>query len=143
MIAKADEEEQRTAHHCFISHSRTSSLLPVVYFNLAHLALLSLCAMSSTVLYEANRPFISSRLAWVRNVPLTQLTSGYTPKTSLLAWNLPRGFLIPLSRHKNRIPDQNKGLCLDLLYHISIEAYLSISFSSRLEMSDTSEIAFK
>lgn len=116
--------------HYFISPS--CSLLPVVYFILAHLALLALCVTSSTVLCSSNRPFLASRLAGVgQNCPTDPAHLWVSNQDMLFGLETSQRPLIPLFTYKSRIPDQDKGLCLSgpVVSHIywSISLHLTLS----------------
>lgn len=153
------KESKELLTRCFISHSCIAGLLPVVHFNLTLLVFsLSAYPEPGCAGWDLTDPLplTSSRLAVVKvlpDVPLTQPTSQYSSKASLLAWNLPKGFLSLYpgirSEFQIRIRVCVWTSCIRyLLKHISPSHFLHqktfhlVSSSSLLEMSDTSEIAF-
>lgn len=118
----------------FIIRSCIASLNPVVHFNLTLLVLsFSAHPEPGCVGWDLrdHQPLTSSRLATVKvlpDVPLTHPTSKCYSKAFFLAWNLPKGFLslYPSIRSESQIRIR---VCLDQLYKISIEAYLTILHS--------------
>lgn len=150
----------------FISLNSITRLLPVVHFNPTLLVFsLSAHPEPGCAGWDLTDPRLltSSRLSMVKvlpDVPLTQPTSEYLSKTSLSAWNTPKGFYPFIQawdqNSRSALGSVSRSIVSDIYWSISLHLsfsflallihqtpiYLVFFFSSLSEMSDTSEIAF-